>query len=51
MSEEHPVLPVRIWWWMEDNVPGLLKSEQVFFHCCWSVRHPVTRYRDWREKP
>jgi hypothetical protein len=50
VSEERPVLPVRLWWWLEDHLPGLLWTEQRAVHWTWAARHPAAKYRDVREQ-
>jgi hypothetical protein len=54
MSEDKPVPPVRLWWWLEDNMPGLLPVERRFFRAWDSVLHPRAHWyywRKWRSRP
>lgn len=54
MSEDNPVPPVRLWWWLEDHAPGLLAAERRFFRAWDSVLHPRVHWfywRKWRNRP
>jgi hypothetical protein len=50
VSEDHPLPPVRLWWWLEDNIPGLLPAERVFFRAYHSVSHPAATFYDVRHR-